>query len=297
VELRDLEYFSVVAKHGHLGRAAEALELSQSALSKSLRRLEHEMHTKLVKRTPKGVELTPGGLSLLSHVQRLRMSLDDVAREVADVSKGLGGHLNIAAGPGFFLYLLPAACKALVNESPNAKLKTIEASQDATISALRNGEVELVITAINVAPAHDLVQERLYDDEYIVIGSMNHRLAGQKTVALAEAAREGWILSAPTSAIARRMQRVFEEHGLANPRVAIQTDTPVLRFPVVADSDLLGYSWASVVRRTEPPRGITEIAVKELALKFSVGALWRRDTYLSPLAKRFIGLLKAATRE
>jgi DNA-binding transcriptional LysR family regulator len=294
MELRDLEYFSVLAKHGHLGRAAEALELSQSALSKSLRRLEHEMQTKLVKRTPKGVELTAEGSALLPHVQRLRMSLGDVAREVADVGKGLGGHLHVGAGPGFFLYLLPAAFKALVKEAPNVRVKTTEASQDAAISALRNGEVDVVITAIHEAPAHDLALEHLYDDVYVVIGSENHRLAGQKSVTLADAARERWVLSAPSSAISRRMQRVLEEHGLASPCITVQTDTPVLRFRVVADSHLLGYSWASVVRGSEPPPGISEIAVKELALKFSIGALWRKDTYLSPLAKRFIGLLKAA---
>ena len=58
MQLRDLEYFAAVAEHGNLGRAAEALDLSQPALSKSVRRLELWAGTKLVQRTPKGVELT-----------------------------------------------------------------------------------------------------------------------------------------------------------------------------------------------------------------------------------------------
>ena len=66
MELRDIEYFTVVAEHGNLGRAAEALGLSQPALSKSLRRLEHEIGAKLVKRTPKGVELSAEGMALLN---------------------------------------------------------------------------------------------------------------------------------------------------------------------------------------------------------------------------------------
>jgi DNA-binding transcriptional LysR family regulator len=55
MDLRDIEYFAVVAQHGHLGRAAEALGLGQPALSMSLRRLEKSAQAKLVKRTPKGV--------------------------------------------------------------------------------------------------------------------------------------------------------------------------------------------------------------------------------------------------
>ena len=62
--LRDIEYFPVVAKHGHLGRAADALGLTQSALSKSLRRLEQAMQAKLVRRTSKGMALTTVGVAL-----------------------------------------------------------------------------------------------------------------------------------------------------------------------------------------------------------------------------------------
>ena len=88
MELRDIEYFAVIAEHGHLGRAADALGLSQPALSKSLRRLEHALHVKLVKRTPKGVELTAEGSVLLLRVRELRLSLQGVAREIADMSSG-----------------------------------------------------------------------------------------------------------------------------------------------------------------------------------------------------------------
>jgi DNA-binding transcriptional LysR family regulator len=58
MELRDIEYFAVIAEHGSLARAAEGLGLSQPALSKCLRWLENAVEAKLVKRTSKGVELT-----------------------------------------------------------------------------------------------------------------------------------------------------------------------------------------------------------------------------------------------
>ena len=56
--------------------------LSQPALSKSLRRLEQALQVKLVKRTPKGVELTAEGTVLLLRVRELRLSLQGVAREI-----------------------------------------------------------------------------------------------------------------------------------------------------------------------------------------------------------------------
>src|SRR5690349_3706904 len=110
MELRDLEYFAVIAQHRNLGRAAEELGLSQPALSKSLRRLEEAVDAKLVARTPKGVELTLEGDTLLAHVSRLRLSLRDIAREVSDLGHGKSGHLRIGVAPGPADYLLPSTC-------------------------------------------------------------------------------------------------------------------------------------------------------------------------------------------
>jgi hypothetical protein len=61
MELRDIRYFAVVAEHLNIGRAAEALDLSATALTKSLRRLEKSVGEKLVQRAPKGVSLTAVG--------------------------------------------------------------------------------------------------------------------------------------------------------------------------------------------------------------------------------------------
>lgn len=297
MELRDIEYFAEVAKHGHLGRAAEALGLSQSALSKSLRRLEEEMGAKLVKRTPKGVELTAEGSTLLSRAYRIRISLDDITREVADVSQGLAGQLRIGAGSGASFHLLPAACTTLAKAAPDATLIIREIGYGDAMSALRNGELDLAIQAIDESPPHNLAQQRLYDERYVVIAAAGHRLATKKHVALADLSRERWILQEPTWTIARHFIGVFEKHGLPPPRVTIETGSPILRLPVVAASELLGYTLGSIVRWARSDLRLAELDVPELASTFTFGVLYRKDAYLSPLAKRFIEALKAAARD
>ena len=297
MELRDIEYFSVVAKHGNLGRAAEALGLSQSALSKSLRRLEQEMQAKLVKRTPKGVELTAEGSTLLSHAHRLRASLDDVVREVTDVRQGLAGHLRIGAGQGYFFHLLPAACAALSKEAPNATLSLRELAYGEGIQGLHNGELDLIIMEARASPDQDLVQEHLYDDQRIVIASVNHRLARKKLVALADLSQERWTVFDPAAPIARALHGAYENHGLPRPRVTLETGATMLRLPLVASSDLLGYTWASIVRQAAPHLRLAEINVRELASTFSISLFYRKDAYLSPVSRRFIEILKSAARE
>src|ERR1700752_4829036 len=116
MELRDIEYFAVIAEHGNVRRAAETLQLSPPALSMSLRRLEKAMGAKLVMRTPKGVELTAVGSALQAQVGRIRLTLDDVTREAADLSHGRAGHLRIGASGGNSEMFLPEVCSTLLME-------------------------------------------------------------------------------------------------------------------------------------------------------------------------------------
>src|SRR6185503_1391890 len=138
MELRDIEYFAVVAEHGNLTRASEALGLSPPALSKSLRRLEKSLEARLVRRTPKGVELTAVGSALLAQVKRIRLTLADVAREAADLSQGRAGHLRIGVGPTLAEILPPAYAK-LAKDAPRLTVEISVTDNDVMFPALRNG--------------------------------------------------------------------------------------------------------------------------------------------------------------
>ena len=293
MELRDIEYFAVVAEHAHLGRAAEALGLSISALSKSLRRLEASMQAKLVRRTPKGVELTVEGNALLSRVRGLRLSLADVTREIADLNQGRTGHLRVGAHPGVFPDLLGLACGALFKDAPKVALDLTIAGNDELLPALRNGELDLIVNAIPGSPYEDLVHEYLYGDEIVVYASAEHRLADKKQVTLADLAQERWVMPTPNFPSWQRLYRAFEDQGLAQPRIAMVTSSVSMRLNVVAYSDLLGLILRRLVRQAAPRYRLVELSVKELTWQLDSAVSYRKGTYLSPAARRFIEILKA----
>ena len=188
MDLRDIKYFTTVAEHNHLGRAAAALGISQPALSKSLRRLESALAVKLVKRTPKGVELTAEGSVLFFRVRELRLSLQGVAREVAEVGEGRVGHLRIGVGPQPE-ELLASAFAALLKDAPRTNLVVSVSDNDVMVPAMRNGELDLIFNVLPVMSSPDgLVREHLYDDEQVVCASIKHRLAERKRVTLTDLA-------------------------------------------------------------------------------------------------------------
>jgi DNA-binding transcriptional LysR family regulator len=288
--LRDIEYFVAIAERGNVGRAAESLGLSQPALSKSLRRLEVSMQTKLVKKVPKGVELTAVGSAFLAHVRRIRLSLDDVAHEVADLTQGRAGQVRVGTNQHAIDHVLPAMCGALLKDAPKLKLKVTVGSNDVLVPALRNGQLDLIISGIPMSPEGDLVQVQLSDDEFVVYASANHRLAKLKRVTIADLSRERWALL-PDVLATQWLRRTLEDNGLPPPEIALETSSEALRLHAVASSELLGFTSRISVLEAAPRLRLVVLHVKELTWRRPLGARYRKDAYLSPAARRFIELL------
>jgi len=296
-QLRDIEYFSVVAEHGNLGRAAEALGLSQPALSKSLRRLEKSMEAKLVKRTFKGVELTAVGAALFSHVRRLRFALDDVTREVADLTHGRTGHLRVGTSPGLSTHFLPVACATLLKEAPRVTFKVTDLDRETALSALRHGELDFTVHTLEASRREDLAEEYLFEVEFVVYASMGHRLAKKQHVTLADLAQERWAVMDSSAIPVQRLRQSFLDAGLPPPEIAVESNALPLRLELPASSDLLGYAGKPVVRHAAARSGLVEFRVKGLTYAYRAGVIYRKDAYLSPAAKRFIEILKATAKK
>jgi len=298
MELRDIEYFAVVAEHGHLGRAAEALGLSQPALSKSLRRLEEALQTKLFARIPKGVQLTAEGSALLARVRELKLSLQNIGREISDLATGSVGHVRIGVGfPGPEQFLV-GAFATLLNGSLRTKVTATVSDNDLMIPALRNGELDLVMNFLtSIHSQEGLVREHLYDDEHVVVVSKTHRLVGRQQVCLADLANERWSVSALVQASQQKLHEVFREAGLRQPEIAFECRSTRLRLQIVASSDLVDYTSRCFLEQSALASNVRFLPVKELAWVRPIGLIYRREIYQPPAIKRLIEVLRAAAKK
>ena len=296
MELRDIEYFAVIAQHGNLRRASEALDLSPPALSKSLRRLERSLQAKLVQRTPKGVELTAVGTALLAQVRRVRLTLADVAREAADLSQGLAGHLRIGVGPTLTETLAGAYAK-LIKEAPKLTMEISVTDNDAIFPALRNGELDLIFNVDLGFQSDDLAQEHLFYDDCVVCASVRHRLTGVGHVTAGALAREHWVLPTANVPLRQWLDRAFQKEGLPPPRAAVQARPARLRLQLISVSEHVGFISRRAVQSAARELGVVELPAKELVWRRSVRVIYRKDAYLSPPARRMIEVLKSANRE
>jgi DNA-binding transcriptional LysR family regulator len=293
VELRDIEYFAVIAEHGNVRRASEALDLSPGALSKALHRLEEAVQAKLFDRTAKGVELTPVGSAFLAQVRRLRLGFEDIVREAADLGQGRAGHLRVGASPAD-CEDLPLACTGLLAEAHKLTFELTVSDTDVIVPMLIDGKLDLVFNVIPASPYPGLVQEHLFDDEYVVYASSRHRLARARRVPMSELAAEEWVVSTANHRPKQILVRVLEENGLPAPRFVVETRSVRMRLQIIAGSKLIGFGPRRLIEKAGARFGLEVLAVDGLASPRPVGAIFRKDAYLPPAARRLIALFKSA---
>lgn len=265
----------------------------------SLRRLERSAQTKLVKRTPKGVELTAVGAALLPHVGKLWLARDDLAREVADLAQGRAGHLRVGASPSNADAFLPEACSAFLSEAPNATLNLDVIENDLLLPALRRGELDVAMTHTRQLVQTELTLERVREDEFVVCCAANHRLARHRSITLQDLAQERWAAaSSATGAFGplRLLREAFELRGLPPPRLALVTDLVMFKLRAVATSDLVGTAVRGNVDAVAAQLGLKVLRVKDLDWTRPVAIAYRKDAYLSPAARRFIEVVKDKAR-
>lgn len=297
MDARDLEYFVVVAECGNLSHASERLGLSQPGLSKSLRRLEHSVGTKLVKRTARGVELTAVGSVLLTHARRLRLSFDEIEREMSELGQGRAGHLRVGSAPMQIEHLVSPACVTLFNKAPKATIHIAIANNDVLLPALRRGEFDVTICAIPAAPNCDLVQEPLYEDEFVIFCSDRHRLANRKRVTISDLAKERWALATPGSFAPKMLLSMFEGAGFPPPAIVMETEALTPKLHLVSSTDVLGYASLRNVLSFAPRYRLARLHFPDLPCFRTIGVSYRKNAYLPPVTAQFIEILKKTARK
>ena len=212
MELRQLEYFAAVARHRHYGRAAEAVYVSQPALSQQVRRLEAELGLALLRRTSRGVELTPAGADLLTRAEAIIAEVDR-ARAAMDEHAGVvRGTVRVAATPADSL-ALPEAIAAFHRDHPGVRIALRHASTAESLELVRSGAVDLAVLSI-AGDAGGLDVTALSDEPLRLITAPDDPLASG-TAKLRELSGRAFVLAEPGSALRETVMAACQAQGFS----------------------------------------------------------------------------------
>jgi DNA-binding transcriptional LysR family regulator len=151
LDLSFLRSFVAVAEKGSMTAAAEAVHVTQSALSLQIRKLEEAAGTALLERHARGVRVTPAGEVLLKHARRALSDNRDVLERIRTLS-GHAAPLRLGASHDVLQPHVPDAIRRFNGEQPETRVEVVATWSHILKERLARGDVDMILTTEFTAP-------------------------------------------------------------------------------------------------------------------------------------------------
>jgi DNA-binding transcriptional LysR family regulator len=293
LDLRALRYFLAVAEARSFRRAAEALRLTQPALSKSIRALELDLGVQLFERHRDGVVPTPAGETLLVHAKLITTEVRHTLDAVGAARTGARGEVIIGTALSMAETLLPLATANLLRQRPQVRVEVHSALNDDLIAMLRRGDVDFVVSGLpEFAQGDDIVLDPLLTDRVDVVVRAGHPLADNRRPRLTELLNYPWVMFGPTVLSKQHVETAFRRTGLTPPTTVVESNSSTYNKTLVMSSDFVSYLPYELIRKEHDAGLLVPLPFKELTWHRPVGIISRRRGSVSPTARALIGEIR-----
>ena len=288
--LKPLRAFCQVARLGSISRAAEALYLSQPAVTLQLQALERELGVRLLERVGRRLVPTREGDLLYELARPLVEGLDNLAASFREQVRGLdAGELHVAAGSSTILYLLPGIVDAFRQRHPDVRLSLHNVTGASGLDLLRSDGVDLAVGSMLDVPA-DLTYAPVYRFEPMLITPPDHPLADKRELALEDLSPYGLILPPKRLTTYRLVDLVFQQNRVPY-TVALEVGGWEVIKQYVAMGQGISIVTAFCITEADRARLLTRSLAKFFPSR-SYGVVKRRGKFLSPQARAFVDLIQ-----
>jgi DNA-binding transcriptional LysR family regulator len=203
MNLRQIQYFVVLAEELHFRRAAERLAITQAPLSVAIQSLERELGTMLFRRTQRRVELTEMGMAFRRHAIEILERLDYGITDMKELVAGNAGRLRIgftSAAP--LLTFFPNMIASFCLRYPKVQVTLHDLPSTSQLSALQAHEIDVgIMRGTGQGQAADIAYTRLFRDRLIVVMRTDNPLATKPDLCLADLRDEKFLFYPPRSGI------------------------------------------------------------------------------------------------
>lgn len=289
-----MEEFLAVVDAGQLTAAADALYMSQSALSKKMSALSRELGTTLFTKTKDGLRLTPTGWEFYAYARKAVRDYHDVLDRLAVFGNPTRGTIRVGSLPLSVEYGIEDAISSYWADNPSVEIDYHERSQDNLITDLNLRKLDVAIARIDLLDAKQYDHTTLCEDYLVVACHKSHPLARKRSIPLASLRNEQFVLLKERSDITK----LFLEHCAA---AGFYPNSPMHhsrhRMVLKATSRKMGI--------TVLPRLLVEtyfdpeivIIPFDNPIKTSIGFVWLHNEEVSPLMDGFMLAVKATVSD
>jgi DNA-binding transcriptional LysR family regulator len=278
MDVEQLRSFLAVADELHFGRAAERLHVAQPPLSRTIKRLERELGTRLFDRNTRSVRLTSSGQALMDPAQEVLDALRRAETAVRSADHGEVGTVRIAFAGVSTHRLVARLARVVRSQRPGIQLEL--SSQNFAQPAMKRllaGETDLALGRWDVVPA-EISAQVVMPDSLVLAVPDTHPLAGARRLSIGQLVSEGFVSLPPHegSVLPDRLRRLAHANGFVAEVVQVAPDTQTALALVSAEVGC-HLTLASVAENVTDPH-VVFIPLNEStpSLDVHLRAAWRR---------------------
>lgn len=280
MDLVVLRLFQQVASGATVTGTAARARLTQPALSRSLRRLEHEVGAALFQRAGRTLRLTPAGHAFRAHAEAVLDSYDQGVRAVRELVDPDAGTIPLAFLHTLGTWLVPRVIRGFREQHPRARFVLRQHGEEGLTSELLDGTADVVLTSGD--PGLPAIEwRRLLVEPLHLAVPPDHRLTDRDEVRLADAAEETFILLRPGYGLRATTEALCAAAGFT-PRVGFEgEEVDTLRGLVTAG---LGVALLPLPQTTSTA---PHLRVTDVPSERDIGVAWLAGRELPPLSAAF----------
>lgn len=292
IRLRHLHTFVAVAQQGTLGRAAETLNLSQPALSKTLNELEQLTGTRLFERGRLGAQLTVPGEQFLTHAVKVLDALNTAGQALNRKEDASADVVRVGALPTAALGILPAAIGRFHQQQKSTSLQVATMNNTMLLAGLKSGEIDLGIGRMSDPELMGgLNYELLFLESLKLVVRPGHPLL-QETITLSRVMEWPVVVSPKGTVPRQNAEALLQSQGCKMPAGCIETLSASLSRQLTVDYDYVWFVPSGAVKKDLRQATLVSLPVPTQSAGEPIGILTRVDIPLSTGAQMLIAAIR-----
>ncbi|WP_319410700.1 LysR family transcriptional regulator [uncultured Cohaesibacter sp.] len=290
MDIRNYTSFVAVAELMNFTKAAERLNITQSALSRQVKALEDYLGVKLFEKTGRNIRFTPQGEALLAKINNVLVADRELRTFAGDLTEGESGLLKIGACSQLIERYMPSFLKKWTEDNPDIEIRLEDGGGPELAAKLADGAFHLTISAEPSAPIEILESRPLGHLGFLAVGTAEFLGHKEDPIEIEQ------LLSLPILTLNKKhvSREVFDAACRVSgtvPRVVLESNSP----HTLLAMSIGGNGVAVVPSSTQPQEASLRsrpIALKGELISFGICAMWNIRQPLPAYGQRFIDSLE-----
>jgi len=288
-----LKALAAVAGAASESKAGESLGISQPAVHRSLRSLEHLAGVALFQKSARGTRLTEAGDAMLRRVKLAFAEARAMESEFAAWRGEIRGRVVVGALPLSVALILPQAVDAVRRQHPEVEITVIDGTYESFTRQLGSADIDAIIGALRPASA-GMRQETLFEDDLAVIARAGHPCLAKPALSLKDLLRWEWVVPLQGTPASLALERVFASQGLAPPPGRLQASSGAFTSALVSQTDRLALASYGQARQDQRAGALRLVPVPLHGTARKIGVAVRDSGEPSPDLLVLLEALRAA---